>query len=209
VAVWTGAEEGPARTCVALPRVCAACAPPLSPPSPPPPQFNWDANFVDTTGVLLPLFGATMALTVGFDMIAVIICTLMLVRWAVWGWGWGVGWGDRRCLNHQAGSNRSPHAPAVALTSLSMTCPCPMQPTQPAGWPLTPLALRCPTPHYHSPTHPPPSIIKTGQKFMSDEEEAAFMVGSQLEPTTGGHVAVPRYRPRCHHLLQYSSSLGV
>ena len=44
-----------------------------------PAQFDW-TGFVDTTGVLLPLFGLTMALTVGFNMIAVIICTLMLVR---------------------------------------------------------------------------------------------------------------------------------
>ncbi|KIZ05020.1 hypothetical protein MNEG_2934 [Monoraphidium neglectum] len=41
-------------------------------------QFDW-TGFVDTTGALLPLFGLTMALTVGFNMIAVIICTLMLV----------------------------------------------------------------------------------------------------------------------------------
>lgn len=41
-------------------------------------QFDW-SGFVDTTGALLPLFALTMALTVGFDMIAVIICTLMLV----------------------------------------------------------------------------------------------------------------------------------
>lgn len=57
-----------------------ACSPSrLTPPCRGRTQFDW-TGFVDRTGALLPLFGATMALTVGLNMIAVIICTLMLVR---------------------------------------------------------------------------------------------------------------------------------
>lgn len=42
-------------------------------------QFDWGEGFVDATGALLPLFGATMALTVGLNMVAVIACTLLLM----------------------------------------------------------------------------------------------------------------------------------
>jgi hypothetical protein len=54
-----------------VPEAAAPAAQTAAPlPDPPPPR----------AGALLPLFGATMALTVGTDMICVIICTLMLVR---------------------------------------------------------------------------------------------------------------------------------
>ena len=41
-------------------------------------QFDWSEKFVDSSGALLPLFAATMALTVGFETVCVIVCTLML-----------------------------------------------------------------------------------------------------------------------------------
>ena len=41
-------------------------------------QFDWSEAFVDRSGALLPLFAATMALTVGFETVCVIVCTLML-----------------------------------------------------------------------------------------------------------------------------------
>ncbi|WIA19221.1 hypothetical protein OEZ85_003861 [Tetradesmus obliquus] len=41
-------------------------------------QFDF-GNYVDTSGAVLPLFGVTMALTVGLETICVIICSLMLV----------------------------------------------------------------------------------------------------------------------------------
>eukprot|EP00879_Flechtneria_rotunda_P017857 GHRR01018717.1.p1 GENE.GHRR01018717.1~~GHRR01018717.1.p1 ORF type:complete len:321 (+),score=66.46 GHRR01018717.1:1528-2490(+) len=42
-------------------------------------QFDWSPDYVDTAGAALPLFSATMALTVGLETICVIICSLMLV----------------------------------------------------------------------------------------------------------------------------------
>jgi hypothetical protein len=80
VGLWVGGRLGRVG-CVCLPHLGSPIAAAESDqPSAARPQFDW-TGFVDRTGALLPLFGATMALTVGFDMIAVIICTLMLVRW--------------------------------------------------------------------------------------------------------------------------------